>query len=231
MATVLLGNEWIGVVEPTTGVLPGQSWVQVDPVSGSGSGVVSRRDSTNTYWITSGNINANLGGAVSVAGDSMTGPLQGAPNIPPIDSPDFLGTVLQDGLPMALQIDLSNLQKLLYDQIAVQVRQQFLSQFQQSSTAADIAFYRTTIQATPAMLSTGVPIPLPVFQSDGVTATPAQVLAYGWATNAAQLGGSGHWEVTETSPGSRVLTGTTPGGSGLFSGFEFYLNIWAFAVR
>ena len=70
MTTTLFGNEWVGTVEPTTGVLPGQSWVNIDPSTGAGTGVICRRDSTNTVWVVSGNVNNNLGGAAPASRDA-----------------------------------------------------------------------------------------------------------------------------------------------------------------
>jgi hypothetical protein len=74
-------------------------------------------------------------------------------------------------------------------------------------------------------------IDLPVFASDGVTATEAQLLFYGWSV----VGGPGidgthsdaYWTILETAPGSRLLKLS---GSRLQPP-DFYINTWAFAVR
>lgn len=202
----LSGNTWIQDVEPTTGVVACQQWIQ--PTSGE----MYYRDTTNTVWTAFGNVNNNMGGAVMVSGDTMTGPLLDAPNLPPLDSPNFLGTIDQDGFPVALQIDLSNLQKDLYDQISTQVRQQFLSQFQQSTTASDIAFLCSTFQAQYSDITSNTgtsffTIPYATFKSDGAVATPDQELGYGWAANGwSGTGTSVGWtRIEESSPGSRSL--------------------------
>ena len=69
----LSGNTWVQDVEPTTGVVACQQWIK--PTTGE----MYYRDTTNTVWTPFGNINNNLGGAVMVSGDTMTGPLLDAP--------------------------------------------------------------------------------------------------------------------------------------------------------
>ena len=233
-ATTLYGNEWYGDMAPTTGVLPGQSWVQ--PTNGT----VWRRNTSNTAWTPFGSINSSLGGALNGGGDTATGPLLDLPNLAPINNPAFTGTMLLNGIAVALQTDLSAQQKSLYDDIVNGVSQQFLSQYQQSTTAANIAFYRTLINAPYATLAAtgaGVAIPLPTFLSDNIPATQAQLLAYGWDAGPGSTNSSGTgyfasiWEVGASGlanvPGSRLLKfcqSDTNTGSWLF-------NIWAFAVR
>ena len=228
-ATTLSGNTWIGDSEPTTGVIACQQWIQ--PTSGA----MYYRDTTNTVWTPFGNVNNNLGGAVMVSGDTMTGPLLDAPNLPPLDSPDFEGTIAQDGYPVALQIDLSNLQKQLYDQISTQVRQQFLSQFQQSTTASDIAFLCSTYQTQFSDITSNsgtvfFSIPYATFKSDGAVATPDQELGYGWAVESwSGVGTSDGWtNIVESSAGSRGLiwNQTDWGNYGVL-----VIRYWSLAVR
>lgn len=227
--TTLSGNTWVGDSEPTTGVLACQQWIQ--PTSGA----MSYRDTTNTVWTPFGNVNNNFGGAVMASGDTMTGPLLDAPNLPPLDSPNFLGTIDQDGFPVALQIDLSNLQKDLYDQISTQVRQQFLSQFQQSTTASDIAFLCSTFQTQFSSITsdTGTSfftIPYATFKSDGAVATPDQELGYGWAVESwSGTGTSNGWtNIVESAAGSRSLiwNQTDWGNLGVL-----VIRYWSLAVR
>lgn len=175
MATTLYGWTWVGDDEPTEGVEAGQTWFK--PTTGNNY----QRNTSNTAWTFMGNANSRLSGAVEVAGSTMTGPLLGALNLPPIDDPDFTGTIRQGGSPVALETSLASLEKRLYDRIGYLVRQQFLSNTKRSGTAANIAFAADCIQMTTADLVTGYAIPLPVFQSDGITATEDQVLGYTWA--------------------------------------------------
>ena len=58
------------------------------------------------------------------------------------------------GFPVALAQDLANLRKELYDQITYQVREQFLSQFQQSATSSDITFVSTVQTMTTGQMNT-----------------------------------------------------------------------------
>ena len=227
----LYGWTWVQDTEPTTGVLPTQEWRL--PTSGE----IYVRDTSNATWVYAGNVNNRMGGAVEVSGSTMTGPLLDAPNLPPLDDPDFTGTIRQGGFKVALNTEISALEKRIYDRIGYMVREQFLSQSGRSSTANNIAAYNTFVSISSAEFqSTGVAIPLPVFASDGVTATPAQLLFYGWSC----VGSSdtqNAWAIREAGaspadpnisvPGSRLLRcGGNPGG-----GTGLYINIWAFAVR
>ena len=173
MATTLYGWTWVGDDEPTEGVEAGQTWFR--PSTGNNY----QRNTSNTAWTFMGNANSRLSGAVEVAGSTMAGPLIDAPNLPPKDDPDFTGTIRQGGSPVALETSLAALERRLYDRIGYLVRQQFLSNTKRSGTAANIAYDSGVVSTTAHQLrDTGYTIPLPVFQSDGITATPDQVLGY-----------------------------------------------------
>jgi hypothetical protein len=225
MTTILYGNTWTGDSEPSSGVLAGQQWIK--PTDGS----MFYRDTTNTVWIFHGNINNVLGGAVQASGDTMTGPLLDAPNLPPLDSPNFLGTIDQDGFPVALKIDLAILSKRIYDQISSQVRSQFLSQFQQSAVAANIAFHAEVFTQTGTLwCSTGHAIPAPTFASDGATATDDQIKAYGFSL-AGSIGTNNTNYFTLAEDSHRHVKATQ---FGLDSGTLSYpvpVQLWSFAVR
>lgn len=223
MATILYGNEWVGDDTPTTGVLAGQSWVA--PTTGA----VYRRNTSNSAWILSGNINENLGGSVSKAGDTMTGSLLGAPNLPPIQDPDFQGTVEQAGFPLATLLALSQLQQNLKSYIDESVRAQFLSQTKLSGTAANVAFFSDVYTYSSGSANPGtISVPLPTFSSDSVQATRAQTIAYGVSLMGI-LGGATMWTtLAETFAGSMIfkLSWAAIGLSGTFT-----LSRWSFAVR
>ena len=193
----LFGWTWYQDDEPTVGVLPTQEWIQ--PTSGE----INRRNLTNTAWVFFGNVADRMGGAAEVAGSTMTGPLLDTPNLPPLENPDFIGTIQQGGFNVALLKNLAELERRLYDRVTFQVREQFLSQFQKSGTSANIAFYSKvktdtwnhmltgaagpgsdTPTARNASVSAGhdfqgMLVDLPVFSSDGITATDDQTIAHG----------------------------------------------------
>lgn len=224
--STLFGNEWVGDTEPTTGVLAGQSWIQ--PTSGD----MSRRNSSNTAWVVVGNINDAMGGAVSKSGDTMTGALLGAPNLPPLEDPDFQGTVFENGFPLATQLLVNRLQANLREYINSAVRAQYLAQTKLSGTAADIAANFTVLSypidtwVDPTHVD-GVAAPLPVFQSDGVQATSAQVVAWGYAA-LSSLGESGSSNIQILSPGQMQVKITW---SGFTDNFTFAVGVWCLAVR
>jgi hypothetical protein len=237
-ATTLYGNEWYGDVNPTTGVLPGQSWVQ--PTSGT----VWRRNTSNTAWVPFGNVNSSLGGALNGGGDTATGPLLDLPNLAPINNPAFTGTMLLNGIAVALQTDLSAQQKSLYDDIVNGVSQQFLSQYQQSTTAANIAYYSSMATVTQNQMVygnsgfTGLAIPLPTFLSDSLPATQGQLVGYGWSVVGQSFGVGGTSGIAKVieispstgaaSPGSRFL-GYVASSTGNITTLEILL--WSFATR
>jgi hypothetical protein len=224
MTTTLSGNTWIGDSEPTAGVLPCQQWIK--PTDGS----MFYRDTTNTVWTFFGNVNNQLGGAIKASGDTMTGPLLDAPNIPPLDSPKFLGTIDQDGFPVALKIDLASLSKRIYDQISSQVRSQFLSQFQQSAVAANIAFHAEVfVQTYTLWYSTGHAIAAPVFASDGATATDSQIIAYGYSLAGVIADNNSFIKLFEDS--HRHVKATQYGIGGGEAGYDLPVQLWSFAVR
>lgn len=204
MATTLYGWTWVGDDEPTEGVEAGQTWFR--PSTGNNY----QRNTSNTAWTFMGNANSRLSGAVEVAGSTMAGPLLDVPNLPPKDDPDFTGTIRQGGSPVALETSLAALERRLYDRIGYLVRQQFLSNTKRSGTAANIAYDSGVVRTTAHQLgATGYTIPLPVFQTDGITATPDQVLGYSIALcGAAWYIGDAEvdWGVYlyETEPGSRT---------------------------
>ena len=226
-ASVLYGATWIGDTVPTTGILVGQNWVTPDGVGSYAAG-------TNSYWngsswVYAGNVNNLNLGSVERGGDTVTGPILNIPNVLPTNNANATGTFTVNGFPVALQTDLSNLQMYLTELITTQVRQQFLSQYQQSGTASDIAFYSTTGAYTASELATGVAIPLPTFSSDGTTATATQLIGYGWEVLTVIGGSSAVQIVNETSPGSRIIT--TAGSAHNFEDLNHFIRIWAFAVR
>ena len=173
MATTLYGWTWVGDDEPTEYVEATQEWIS--PATGN----KYRRNTSNTAWTFDGNINSRLSGAVEVAGSTMAGPLLDAPNLPPKDDPDFTGTIRQGGSPVALETSLAALERRLYDRIGYLVRQQFLSNTKRSGTAANIAYDSGVAKPSrDTLFNVGYTVPLPVFESDGVTATEDQVLGY-----------------------------------------------------
>jgi len=255
MATVLFGNEWVGDVAPTVGVVAGQSWVQPT------SGLIWRRDASNINWVTFGNINNQFGGAVQKSGDTMTGPLLGAPNVPPLADPDFIGTIQQGGFNVALLKNLADLEKRLYDRVTFQVREQFLSQFQKSGTAANIAFHAAVKTDTWAHVITGgahdmgtagpgssseachasnpdfigILVDLPVFSSDGITATLDQTIAFGAIplTTTFHVPGTGAAiDIQYFSMSDKPrLYGVYNNADDRASAFGVSMLTWAFAVR
>lgn len=212
MTTVLHGWTWVGDDEPTTGVLATQGWIK--PTTGE----EFRRNTSNTAWIVFGNVNSRLGGAVEVAGSTVTGPILGAPNLPPLTDPDFLGDIRQEGFKVALETSLAALEKRLYDRVSSQVREQFLSQTKRSGTSSNIAYHTESVETTVGVLLAGIAIALPVF-SDGVTATSDQVVGYsyamaGWVTGDLNVSGDAKkfW-LAEDTPGSRIIKGHYVGGA------------------
>ena len=168
MATVLYGWTWYGDDEPTVGVLPTQEWRA--PTSGE----IYVRDTSNASWVYAGNVNNRMGGAVEVAGSTMTGSLLDVPNLLPVADPDATGTIRQGGFPVALMTSLAALEKRIYDRIIYQVREQYLSQLRKSIIGSSMAF------GTGYVSHNGT-IPLPVYD-DGVTATISQ-LVFAFAAN------------------------------------------------
>ena len=221
-------------MEPTTGVIACQEWRQ--PTSGQ----IWNRDSSNTAWIYAGNINSNLGGALMASGDTGTGPLLGIPNMAPLTNPTFIGTMTLNGFPVALEVDLANLQKELNDYVTQQVTAQFRSQYQQSGTASDVAFLckYTAIAYAQVSGSNAFPIPYATFLSDGITATQAQELGYGWALLDIPMGLSDSYVyLVETDGhgtpfvGSRKLQLLAGGGSVGGAGETCKFLYWSMAVR
>ena len=133
-ATTLYGMTWFGDDTPTTGVIGGQDWRR--PTSGEWW----VRNTSNTDWTYMGNMNNNGLGAVQTAGDTVTGPLNGVPNLLPTTDPDVSGTITENGFPLATELSLSQLQKFIMTQLKSMVRAQFLSQTKLSGTATNIAF-------------------------------------------------------------------------------------------
>ena len=231
MATTLYGWTWVGDDEPTEGVEAGQTWFK--PTTGNNY----QRNTSNTAWTFMGNANSRLSGAVEVAGSTMTGHLLGASNLPPIDDPDFTGTIRQGGSPVALETSLASLEKRLYDRIGYLVRQQFLSNTKRSGTSANIAYDSGVVSTTAHQLrDTGYTIPLPVFQSDGITATSDQVLGYSialcgaaWYIGAAEV----DWGVYlyETSAGSRTYKAAWVRYEGITYDEPLPISYSIFAVR
>jgi len=229
--TTLYGNTWVGDSEPSTGVTACQEWIQVT------SGDKFYRNTSNSAWIENGNVNNPLGGAVHDSGDTLTGPLSGATNLAALDGADFTGALTVNGFPVALESDLAAFEKTMYDYVTRQIRQQFLSQYQQSSTAADIAYTLPYESVAPSSIESpnSFSIPYALFP-DGTQATPAQELGYGWALLGISFGLSTNYEAlvevtagTATrAPGSRhlALIGTPGGGD---STVDFIW--WSFAVR
>lgn len=162
MATQLFGWTWVGDEEPTTGVLATQEWI--NPTTGE----KFQRDTSNASWIVMGNVNSRLGGAVEVAGSTVTGPILDVPNLLPVNDPDAVGTIRQGGFPVALMTSLAALEKRIYDRIIYQVREQYLSQLRRSVIGSSMAIGYPII-------NDGQTIPLP-FYDDGVQATKDQVV-------------------------------------------------------
>jgi hypothetical protein len=231
----LYGSMWIQDNEPTSGVVPGMEWTQPT------TGVVQSRNTSNTAWVYSRNINETQGGSVAVAGSSMTGPLLNSPNLPTLDDPDFQGTIRQDGFQVALMTALAALEKRTYDRLASLVREQFLGGSALSGAGGSIAFDSQTVYMTGTdAISTGVSIQLPTFRSDGVVATPDQVLGYG-----AALAGfayhddpttlnTGEFHLLETGSLSRVyrLVHTATGTDWIdFGTHNWAISTWILAAR
>ena len=162
MATVLYGWTWYGDDEPTVGVLPTQEWRA--PTSGE----IYVRDTSNASWVYAGNVNNRMGGAVEVAGSTMTGSLLDVPNLLPVADPDATGTIRQGGFPVALMTSLAALEKRIYDRIIYQVREQYLSQLRRSVIGSSMAFGYPDVY-------NGNPVPLP-FYDDGIQATVDQIV-------------------------------------------------------
>jgi hypothetical protein len=162
MTTTLYGWTWVGDDEPTTGVLATQDWRK--PTTGERFS----RNTSNTAWVVDGNVNSRLGGAVEVAGSTMTSALLGATNLPPLTDPDFIGTIRQGGFPVALMTALAALEKRVYDRIIYQIREQWLSNLRRSVIGSVMAFGYGTVAAKSA-------VPLPTYD-DGISATIGEVV-------------------------------------------------------
>ena len=227
--TTLYGNEWYGDVQPTTGVIPLQSWVQPT------LGLMWRRDTTNSVWIPMGSGNSPLGGALNGGGDTATGPLLDLPNLLPSQNPAAFGTMTLNGFPIALQVDLADMQKNLYDYVGTQVSQQFLSQYQQSGTASDIAYLCATASFTLSNLNTSSPffsIPLATFMSDGIQATASQELGYGFSletVSGTNTVNGAYFGIQETVVKSRQLYIINSGWA--MGATPFSIRYWSLAVR
>jgi hypothetical protein len=136
------------------------------------------RNTSNTAWVYLGSIDEERGGAAALSGADFTGSVT-APDVPPETNPDFLGTARQNGIPLALQTALSSMERRLYDRLDFLVDEKFLSQSRRSGIAASIAFDATVVEITHANLyASGVTVALPVFESDGISATWDQVDMY-----------------------------------------------------
>ena len=246
-ATTLYGMTWFGDDTPTTGVIGGQDWRR--PTSGEWW----VRNTSNTDWTYMGNMNNNGLGAVQTAGDTVTGPLNGVPNLLPTTDPDVSGTITENGFPLATELSLSQLQKFIMTQLKSMVRAQFLSQTKLSGTATNIAFLSgysgllsyTTMNgwngSNPTTFA-GFIIPYATFKSDGLQATSDQELDYGWALTYFSPGipenymglaevnatGSALSPKTSNGPGSRRLGMVGDWGSGNGSLAFIY---WSLCVR
>lgn len=249
-ATTLYGYTWVGDSSPTTGVLPGQHWYQPT------AGIESIRDSTNSTWNELYTSDQTNGGLVAQSGSTLTGPLLDIPNVAPIANPDFIGSLSLNGFPVALQQDLATLQQNINATIAAQVRSQFLSNFSESAVAQNIAFQVTTQSALVSAVSTGsqqfpmtlaqakaanssfvgITIPYPVFASDGLTATAAQMVGVLWSYIETQyhVGGGGGdyaWNIQPLSDYPMILGIYWASGGGPSSGATIALQTLAMAVR
>jgi len=222
MTTTLYGNTWVGDTAPTTPVWAGQQWVA--PTSGT----VYWRNSSNTAWVATEDINAQ--NSVQKSGDTMTGALTGVPNLAPVESPDFTGSAQLGGINLATQLMLAQLRQDLQSYITETVRAQFLAQTKLSGTAANVAFSSDVLMTTYSAISSGhsVSIPLPFFASDGVQASRTQILAYGWSLIVFSPGlDTNRMGLVEESPGSMTLIATGAWGYDTTVGIQY----WAFAVR
>ena len=249
-ATVLYGFTWVGDTQPTTGVLPGQHWYTPT------AGIEYIRNSTNTTWNQLYTSDQTNGGLVAQSGSTVTGPLINVPNVAPIANPDFTGTALLNGFPLALQQDLATIQQQINATIAAQVRSQFLSNFAGSPVAQNIAFSVTTQSALVSAVSTGsqtfpmtlaqakaanssfvgITIPYPVFASDGLTATAAQLLGVSWSYTQTpyHVGGGGGdylWNIATLSDYPMILGIYWASGGGPSSGATITLQTLAMAAR
>lgn len=206
MATTLYGWDWVGDDEPDTGVLATQGWIK--PTTGE----KYRRNTSNTAWVFDGNVNSRVGGAVEVAGSTVTGPILDIPNLASLTDPDFIGTIRQDGMSVALTTALASLEKRTFDRLASLVREQYLSSNKVSGAGAAIAFdSQTFLMSGQAAIATGLTVPLPTFVSDGAVATAAQVRGYGCSIagfayhDDALTTNLGTWVMTETGASTRVF--------------------------
>lgn len=223
MATTLFGATWIGDEEPTVGVVACQDWRR--PTSGEHW----MRNTSNTAWGYWGNVNEERGGSAALSGAAFTGPVT-APDVPPETNPDFFGTARQNGIPLALQTALSSMERRLYDRLGFLVEQRYLSQSRRSGIAASIAFDAIVTEITHANLyANGVTVPLPIFESDGVSATWDQVdmycaipLGMCWFDSVVGSATSCSVRLAETAEGSHVFkpigvgSGAYPTDTGLF---------------
>jgi hypothetical protein len=166
----------------------------------------------------------------------MTGALLGATNLPPIQDPDFQGTVEQQGFPLATLLALAQQRQDLKTYIDNTVRAQFLSQTKLSGTAANIAIFSDALSIPSSTYGANdnpypFSVPLPTFSSDGVQATRAQCIGYG-ASFAGIIGGgsssfTGYNKLVETSSGSMSYD--------LYANYgeqgTFIIHRWSLAVR
>jgi hypothetical protein len=197
------------------------------------------RNTSNTAWVYLGNVDEEYGGAAALAGATFTGPVT-APDVPPETDPDFLGTARQNGIPLALQTALSAQERRLYDRLDFLVEQQFLSKSRRSGSSADIAFDKTVVTLSQTdLVDNGVTVALPVFDSDGITATWDQVLMYcaipvgrAWHDNSIS-GVNDAFRLLETSEGSHVFKPVFDGTTAWSYNWslEWSILTLAFAVR
>lgn len=96
MTSTLYGSRYIGDADPGA-VGAGFEWADTT------SGDLKVRNTSNSSWVTVGNINNTNLGLLALAGGAMTGSITGAHALAPVNSPNFTGTPQKSGANLATE--------------------------------------------------------------------------------------------------------------------------------
>ena len=261
MATTLYGFTWVGDDEPSVGVLAGQHWYQ--PTAGTES-IRDSTNSVWNYLISSDQTNGGLvaQSGSSVTGPILNIPNY-LPTTNPNAIGDmtvngFPVALQADLATMAQQMN-ANMANLVrsqflsnFSQTAVAENIAFYSEVVTTTVAnigvgyfsgqTDYGSGAPTLAQAQAIATTqsrtfqGIPIPLPVFSSDGLTATTNQLKGYGWSMvqwpiHVGSTGGEYQYYIQELSDTPRLLCGYWSNGDTPSGTDAVRILIWALATR
>jgi len=140
------------------------------------TGNISMRNTSNSGWTLIGNVNNPFLGLATQSGFTATGAITGVSGWAPLDSPALTTTATLNGVPLATQNDLTNLQTALVNLINAEVTQSINTFLSQATLSSNIAMgfgtFTFTQDVGPVVVQT---IPLPFF-GDGSQATQAQCI-------------------------------------------------------